>query len=104
MVNMTGAADYSLIRTVKFDSDGMVSIFPNPAKSNVNIVLPDAWQGTDITISLYNSAGQLVLNTTRSKAAQTETVSVNGLPDGVYIITMKNKDGDIKQEKLQITR
>jgi protocatechuate 3,4-dioxygenase beta subunit len=104
MVEMTGDADYSLIRTIRFDSDGIVSIFPNPAKSNVNIALPDEWQGAAVSINMFNSSGQMVLNLVKTNAAQIVTVSVNGLPTGYYILTVKNINGEMKQEKLQIVR
>ena len=60
-----------------------VSVFPNPAKGKVLI------EGLEPTeVQVYNSLGQLVTTVRNSNG-----VNVSGLPDGVYLLRIKDADG-----------
>ena len=65
-----------------------LSIYPNPVTDKLNIVNPD---GNIQTVTLYNSSGQLVLQTAVPHSPILE-IPVNNLPNGFYIgtATLKN--------------
>ena len=60
-----------------------LSVYPNPVTDQLNIVNPD---GNIQTVTLYNSSGQLVLQTAVPHSPILE-IPVNNLPNGFYIGT-----------------
>ena len=46
------------------------SLYPNPATDKINIVLPSAFNGQDVTIRLYDRLGKQVKTLTESYAGQ----------------------------------
>jgi subtilisin family serine protease len=66
-----------------------ISVYPNPVTDKLNIVNPD---GNIQTVTLYNTSGQLVLQTTVSNSPILE-IPVTNLPNGFYIgtATLNNK-------------
>jgi hypothetical protein len=57
--------------------------YPNPAKSFLNF---DLQNPHNVTINIYNTFGQLVLN----QQGQS-TIDINGLPDGCYYIQLEQE-------------
>lgn len=66
------------------NNDNAISIFPNPATSIVNWKVDTKNQ--NLSISLYNSTGQVVYKTTTDK--NEGTISVNELPAGLYFLNL----------------
>ncbi len=60
-----------------------ISVYPNPVTDQLNIVNPD---GNIQTVTLYNTSGQLVLQTAVSHSPILE-INVTNLPNGFYIGT-----------------
>jgi hypothetical protein len=102
IVSIDGSAKYSEVRIVIFNSKGILSIFPNPATDKVNIQLPDSWQGKDISIKIFNQAGQTIIDKQLENASQVETINVSMLPSGIYTIRLLNADDRSESRKLQI--
>lgn len=87
----------SVAQTAEFQtSTGDFNVYPNPVT------------GTSITVSseksgilnLYTTAGQLIISQSIKQPA--ETFSVKDLPNGVYIIELKSKDGIRTTKKIII--
>ncbi len=78
-------------------TQNMVRLYPNPASSNVNISLPDDINGK-YDISLYNSYGSLV-KTYSNITGQTQSISMESLPDGIYFIRVKTGNSVIGSYK-----
>jgi hypothetical protein len=82
-LNADGTSGYSkIVSAVKKDVFG-VSVFPNPAKSELTIQCNGETSGT-ATITLYDIAGKQYSNTKMS-GPQTK-VSLSGLPAGLYLV------------------
>jgi len=62
-----------------------VSIYPNPAKEFVKIVLPDNYEANSII--LYDRLGRVVKH-----SAYCQTLNVSDIPKGFYIIEVKSKN------------
>ena len=60
-----------------------ISVYPNPVTDQLNIVNPD---GNIQTVTLYNTSGQLVLQTAVSHSPILE-INVTSLPKGFYVGT-----------------
>jgi hypothetical protein len=66
--------------------DMMVNIFPNPAKSSVNIMAAGALPGKPATISIIAMDGKLLLQKRLIAMGQTETINVSSLSSGKYML------------------
>ena len=78
-------------------------VFPNPATDYVQIHFK-VEEETNINLSLYNEVGQLIqtiLDTKMPKGSYTYTPSLERLPNGTYILTLKTNK-DILDSKLLI--
>lgn len=73
-----------------------IQVYPNPASNKVTISLPKE-NGTELSVTIYNSTGQL-MNTIQTATNNSATdIDVSYLPAGVYALK-------IKTEKTSCTR
>ncbi len=77
-----------------------VSIYPNPATSELNISTSGSLIPLD-AIKIYNTLGEL-LKATPLNTTQTNTVKVNDLSSGLYIIQITATNGEKLTQKLVI--
>jgi len=69
-----------------------IIIYPNPANNVINII------GDKVSnLKMYNNIGQLILT-----QHNTNTINVNGLTDGLYLLTIELSTGHTTQKKLII--
>lgn len=87
-INSLGTNDFSLLNEV--------TVYPNPAKEVLNIVVPDGLNLPDSYV-VYNNLGQTVL---QKNAIHANDLAINtgGLSNGVYFIKI-NKEGSVKTIK-----
>jgi hypothetical protein len=80
-----------------------ISIYPNPAAGEVSISRPDAVRGSFTLVTFINAIGQTVRTEGMSWMRETESFSLAGLPQGIYVVTIQDKGGHLlKTEKLVI--
>jgi hypothetical protein len=79
-----------------------LSVFPNPASSEVNVSLALA-QATQVSVSLYNAQGQLlaVKDLGQVSAVQAQ-LPVAGLNAGLYMVVVQGADGTHAVTKLLV--
>ncbi len=63
-------------------------IYPNPAKSYINIITPSINKTTDLT--LVNITGAIVVRE-KLQSGITNTISLNKLPSGIYFAIIENE-------------
>ena len=83
---------YSTIKIVNFKGSETVQVFPNPAVSDVNIVIPPSFVGKQICIQVLSNAGQVVLNSNYNQAPAMIRINVANLSAGIYIIKVNSKN------------
>ena len=66
-----------------------LSLFPNPASTEINISAPWLDDTGEAEITLFNRKGQLVMHKTISPINQTVTIDIETLPEGMYILRIK---------------
>jgi len=90
-VDIDGSYELSAIRTVSLGSQNRpgvaVSTYPNPVNSQLKITLPSNWQRKQVTFQVVNHSGQVVKRSISGNASQTETLDVNYLAPGIYILS-----------------
>lgn len=83
-VDINGNFEYSEIRIVKNESGSAITIFPNPASGNVNIVFADASQR--YTLRIYTAEGKMAKEWQNCNSLLT----IGGLKPGIYIIKVED--------------
>jgi len=68
----------------------VLEVFPNPARNATNIRAKNASLSGVYDIAIHNEQGDLVKSATVNDLSQTQRLSLNGLPAGVYFVTVKN--------------
>jgi photosystem II stability/assembly factor-like uncharacterized protein len=93
---------YSLIATgIKNENKtSTVSISPNPADDKLHIYTDNSFSSNS-TLSIYNTFGKIVLSTKLN--GQTVDVDISSLDNGVYIISVDNKNGTNRQKIIKNT-
>lgn len=77
-----------------------VSVFPNPAKNDIHISL-NGNINSPYELSLFKTDGTNIF--TKYKNYREEEIDISGLPDGVYIVTLKS-ESFFKAEKIVILK
>lgn len=87
----TGESSYSAIKTVRLakEASATISVYPNPVYTKANLTLPAAWQNKPVVVLLYNSNGVQLKSTSIGTASQTETLDVQQLPKGIYVVKLQ---------------
>lgn len=89
MVDMDGKTQHSPVRMLRLGGDKQtlqLAAYPNPVVNELRITLPSHWQKQQVQLDLYNANGQLVKSTSVKNASQTETLRLNELHTGIYIL------------------
>ena len=69
-------------------SNDEIQIFPNPATGLVNIIIPDAVSGAEV--SIYSPQGTLVYKSFTGAANEAVTADLSTFGKGVYFIRVMN--------------
>lgn len=77
-------------------------MFPNPANTEMTLVMPDALVGMDLTISVYDSYGKKVLGseTTLTQYNKSQAFNINEIPNGTYFVKIYDASGDVVMKKI----
>jgi hypothetical protein len=82
----------SNLGTKQFNSD-TVTVYPNPAKDILSVASANDLELTDV--SIYNIAGQKVLNSNQS-----QNINVSSLANGAYFLRATTKEGAVFTKKI----
>jgi hypothetical protein len=98
-VDTDGSTSYSPIRTVAIANDDAVLAFPNPAEDILNLQW-SASTAAPATIALLDVYGKSVLTTTPQQTATTTTLSLKGLPGGVYFLAVTTDGAEQQVQRI----
>ena len=97
IVDIDGSKTYSEIRSVSLTTDASgFTITPNPAKDIVYIAGKAMQQ-----ITIMDNAGRVVVNKHVNNIDNT-SINIANLAKGVYFISVKDSEGKIQTEKLEV--
>ncbi|MEI6412353.1 MAG: T9SS type A sorting domain-containing protein [Bacteroidota bacterium] len=71
-------------------TEKVLEIFPNPARNETNIWAKNASLSGIYEITIHNEQGDLVKSATVNDLSQAQRLSLNGLPAGLYFVTVSN--------------
>ncbi|QNK79157.1 T9SS type A sorting domain-containing protein [Winogradskyella sp. PAMC22761] len=75
-----------------------LSTYPNPFKSSLSVKVDDIKNVEETTIKIYNAYGRLVYEKTNINT-NNKVVFDNELENGMYLIILINKQGNILESK-----
>lgn len=104
MIDLDNSYGYTEVKVIRTTIVNNISFFPNPAREYVNVSLGTG-SGTQVTIRLVNSAGQVLQEkTAASGAGVVVTFPVGNYTPGVYILSVVGADGFRESRQLLISR
>ena len=93
MVDLDGSYKQSEVRIIRLTEENTaqsITVYPNPVVSDLRITLASSWQDKTVHIQVLKANGQSVVQFDRSRASQTESISVGNLTPGLYIVRVSN--------------
>jgi hypothetical protein len=102
-VEKTGEPQQSAIRSVTLSGTGLVDLYPNPTRDQVNIRL-NASQGERVQVQIIDALGRLVVQQSfdLQTGLQTLSLPLSGLAPGSYQVLLQSPSGAIQRKTLQI--
>ncbi len=80
-----------------FDKDFQISFFPNPTKDSIHINMGNL-EASSYEFSITDINGKSVLNKSISNPKLIETVGVEGLSKGMYLVTLSSGDKQVSKK------
>lgn len=90
-IDLDGSFTYSDVRKVSFTSDNNLSIYPNPAGSEVTVAATGIALSKAANIQVFSADGRLVMQKSTAALAQKETLNISRLTSGKYIIRISSE-------------
>jgi hypothetical protein len=103
IVDVAGNLLYSATKNVKNNAEQSLSIFPNPARDNVNLYLGAA-TSSDLTLRFIDISGKVLQSQVIGRGTSMASIAVSSFPVGVYVLQLSNSSGTIKTAKIIVTR
>ncbi len=103
-VDMDGKEQLSDVRIIRIAKQGemlKLTAYPNPVNNELRITLPSTWQGKAVVLEIINQNGQSMKMIKAGIASQTETVMVNDLVRGLYMIKASCGDESSTQKVIK---
>ena len=89
-IDFNGDKSYSKIIAIEFQADRSdIQIYPNPAKNELNINLPENWGRNETSIVIYDFYGKVIDTFTSTSCSF--TFLINHFPAGYYRLSAINK-------------
>lgn len=102
-VDMDGKNQYSEVRIIKLNTKAANTLtiitYPNPVTNELHVTLPANWQNKKVVYELFKANGQIAKRAENANSSQTETLNVNQLAPGFYIVRVVC-NGEIAQQKI----
>ncbi len=88
-VDIDGKSQYSQIRIIRPGRQSellKLVMYPNPASDELRVTVPSGWQNKPVMLEVFSLNGQKMKSFQNKASSQTETIAVNDLANGFYII------------------
>lgn len=99
-VDYAGVSDYSPTKVVEFDRASKINIYPNPARTSLQLELPNDQE--EYTIAIIDALGRTLINTTRSGLNSRQQLDVSKLAAGNYFLQVTTTTGIVDTQKITI--
>ncbi len=99
MVDLDDSYTYSPIRSIAWKASAPLGVYPNPAEkqSEIRLKFPGGFSNADLQIISLNG-----LEVYRRSGFSGEAVNLPDIPAGLYILSVKDDNGQVHREKFLI--
>ncbi|HET6995609.1 MAG TPA: T9SS type A sorting domain-containing protein, partial [Chitinophagaceae bacterium] len=73
-------------------------MYPNPATNELRVTVPAAWQNKPVMLEVYSLNGQKMKSIQNNASGQTETIAVNDLANGFYLLKASFGSESVQQK------
>jgi hypothetical protein len=104
MVDKTSEAklsDVRVIKIAKIKESIQLTTYPNPVVNQVKVTIPSAWQGKRVVLELFSSNGVKIQSMQINTANLNETIQMNQLAKGMYIIKVSSDTESAQQQVIK---
>lgn len=103
MVDQNGIVTYSEVITVKNNINGELRVYPTILNAGNQLVFESTKQQENITLTITDIMGRPVMQQHLPLLNNKTTIELkNNLVKGIYMVTVKNKDGVLLNQKIVI--
>lgn len=95
MIDKDQSFAYGRIRSIRFDSNIDVNLFPNPVTVGEHLYLSTDNLNAISGIQFFDSAGKLVL-----KSGATKRINTSSLTSGLYVVKISYTDGSVSTHRI----
>jgi len=78
-----------------------LQVYPNPTASMLTVT---AETDEEVTVSIFDQTGKLMMVEQRTSLKSDFTINVNGFAEGVYLLKLQDKDGNIGTRRFSVLR
>jgi trimeric autotransporter adhesin len=103
VIDKDGSVTYSDVRKVNFGKIASVTLYPNPAKDEVNLTLANSMVNKAVTISVVSIEGKVLVTKRINAASQNEVVDVSQFASGKYIIRIVTNN-EVINKNIEVIR
>lgn len=93
--DMSPLYNHFLVNTYESPGSQNIKFFPNPTSDQINFILGEEINHLFDTIEVFDLTGNALLRFT-----YTNSISLNNLPDGLYIVRVRDKSGNNLKNQL----
>ncbi|MFP5469999.1 MAG: FG-GAP-like repeat-containing protein [Bacteroidia bacterium] len=79
-----------------------INVYPNPVKDF--LIIESSHLKGEISVSIFNSFGQEVKKVRTRKKSSTLSLALDSLNEGFYIVSIRDDDGEVYRNKIEIRR
>ncbi len=104
-IDIDGSSELSAVRMITIGNQNKQAVtivtYPNPVSNELRITIPTSWQGKKVTYELFNNNGQTAKRKFVAIANQTESINVNSLAPGFYVVRVLCDDESAQQKVIK---
>lgn len=95
----SGETKYTAVVMVNSSKETLISVYPNPAKDNLQVQVSNPEMYKRVTILVRNAQGKTVIQQTAATVNGKVSINVSSLATGMYVISIINDKGESLMDK-----
>jgi Secretion system C-terminal sorting domain len=88
-IDIDGRSVYSTVVLVNFEDKGIISLYPNPATNEINVMIPANWVKEGVTLTISDMSGRILRQQSVESTKDTH-INLENMANGVYNVKVNN--------------
>jgi len=90
-----------IIRLGEEEAQVKLEAYPNPVVNQLRVTVPSSWQNQKVSYEVYSVAGTMVKKIVSNNASQTETIDMQNVNSGHYVVKVYTQNESASQSILK---